>query len=160
MADYPRAPSAGALSLTGYAPTVYAGGVTVYEASTSMYHLGRKLSNVGLTSHTMYQSLSAYQIGYNIKVAVGVVPGNVTVVGFLVKSSDMDTGTPALVQSLYLGDTEVATGLTTGQGGTSGFIPCTPTALTAETTCYIKTTTAAATPAAGTVYVTAVYYST
>jgi len=159
MTDIPRAPTVGALALAGYAPTMYAGGVTVFDASTSMYHQGRKLSNVGLAAHTMYQSLTAYQLIVNIKVAVGVVPGNVTVIGFLVKSSDMDTGSAALVQSLYLGSTVVATGITTGQGGTSAFVPCLPTALTAETACYINTTTAAATPAAGTVYVTAIYYA-
>jgi len=159
MSDVPRAPSAGALALTTYAPTVYAGGVTVFEATSSMYHLGHKLSNRGLASHTMYQSLTAYQLIRNIKCAVGVIPGHVTVVGFAIKSSDMDTGTPALVQSIYIGATEVATGITTGQGGTTAFVPCTPTATTAETTVYINTTTAAATPAAGTIYVTAIYYS-
>ena len=159
MSDVPRAPTVGALAITTVAPTVWAGGITVVEAPASAYHLGHKLSNRGLASHTMYTALTVQNIILNIKTAVGVVPGNVTVIGFLVKSSDMDTGSPALVQSIYLGDTAVATGVTTGQGGTSAFVPCTPTALTAETTCYLKTTTAAATPAAGTVYVTAVYYS-
>jgi len=159
MTDVPRAPTVGAAAITGYAPGVYAGGVTVFEATASMYHQGHKLGNVGLASHTMYQSITALQLILNIKTAVGVVPGNVTVVGFAIKSSDMDTGSAALVQSLYIGDTEVATGITTGQGGTSAFVPCTPTATVAETTVYINTTTAAATPAAGTVYITAIYYS-
>lgn len=159
MTDIPRAPTAGAVAITGYAPGVWAGGVTSVEATSSMYRKQNKLSNTGLASHTMYKSLSVQELIYNIKVAVGVVPSNVTVVGFLVKSSDMDTGSAALVQSLYLGSTEVATGITTGQGGTSAFVPCTPTEVEAETTVYIKTTTSAATPAAGTVYVTAVYYS-
>jgi len=159
MSDFPFTPSAGAAALTGKAPTVYAGGVTVLEAAASAYRLAHKLSNVGLASHTMTRAFSAYEIAYNIKVAVGVVPDHVTVIGFLVKSTDMDTGTPALVQSIYLGDTEVITGVTTGQGGTSAFYACTPTALTAETQCSLKTTTAAATAVAGTVYVTAIYYS-
>jgi len=159
MANFPYAPTVGAAAITGYAPGVYAGGVTVFEAASSMYHQQHKLSNRGLASHTMYQSITALQLNLNIRVAVGVVPANVTVVGFAIKSSDMDTGTPALVQSIYIGSTVVATGITTGQGGTSAFVPCTPTATTAETTVYINTTTAAATPAAGTVYVTAFYYS-
>ena len=159
MTDIPRAPTVGAVAITGYAPGVYAGGVTVFEADSTMYHKQNKLSNTGLASHTMYKAITALQLIYNIKVAVGVVPSGVTVVGFLVKSSDMDTGSAALVQSLYLGSTEVSTGITTGQGGTSAFVPCTPTACTAETTVYIKTTTSAATPAAGTVYVTAIYHS-
>lgn len=159
MANFPYAPTVGAAAITGYAPVVYAGGVTVFDASSSMYHNQHKLGTRALASHTMYQSISALQLIVNIKVAVGVVPANVTVVGFMVLSSDMDTGTPALVQSLYIGSTVVATGITTGQGGTSAFVPCLPTATTAETPVYINTTTAAATPAAGTVYVTAVYYS-
>ena len=159
MTDIPRAPTAGALALTGYAPGVYAGGVTVFEATSSMYSKQNKLANTGLASHTMYKALTAQQIIKNIKTAVGVLPAGVTVVGFLVKSSDMDTGTPALVQELYIGATSVASGITTGQGGTSAFVPCTPTTTTDNTTVYINTTTAAATPVAGTVYVTAIYYS-
>ena len=36
MANFPYYPSAGALGITGNAPTIYAGGVTTFEASNSM----------------------------------------------------------------------------------------------------------------------------
>jgi hypothetical protein len=159
MADFPRAPTKGSAAIAGQIPAVYAGGHTVNAPTDSMWRAGIKLPTTGTVGFTMSRALSVTDIIKNIRTAVGVVPANVTVIGFIVKSADLDGGTPALVQSIYLGESVAVTGVTVGQGATAGIFPCVPTRVTADTPIYLNTTTAAATPQAGTVYVTALYHS-
>lgn len=90
-------------------------------------------------------------------VELGYLPENCTVVGFMVSATDMDTGSAALVFKLTLGAVDVVTGLTNGQAGTSTVNACVPQVLTARTKLQMNVTVVAATAAAGTVYVTALY---
>lgn len=87
----------------------------------------------------------------------GYVPANVTVYGFVVKATDMDVNvSPALVQKLTLGSTDLVSGITAGQSGGEGVFGCVPTTTTAKTKLSVAVTTAAATTAAGTFYVAAI----
>ena len=63
----------------------------------------------------------------------GYVPAGVTVIGFIVTATVMDTGTVAVVHSVLLGSTALVAGLTNAQAGTSGLYPCVPTTTTAAT---------------------------
>lgn len=87
----------------------------------------------------------------------GYVPANITVYGWLVQATDMDTNAaPALVQKITLGSTDLVTGITAGQSAGQAVYACTPTTVTAKTKVSVTNTTAAATAAAGTLYVTAI----
>lgn len=89
----------------------------------------------------------------NDVVEAGYIPANLTVYGVLYSPTDMDTnGSPALVQKVTVGSTDIVTGLTGGQSGAKTFVGCTPLTVTAKTKVSITSTTAAATAAAGTVY--------
>jgi hypothetical protein len=93
------------------------------------------------------------QLELNDVVEAGYTPANCTVYGVIYSPTDMDTNvSPALVQKVTVGSTDVATGLTGGQTGTKSFVGCTPLALTSKSKVSITSTTAAATAAAGTVY--------
>jgi hypothetical protein len=86
---------------------------------------------------------------------VGYLPPNVTCVGFFWKSDDLDTNaSPALAQKITIGSTDVATGLTYGQAGTGGVVVIEPVTVTSETLVKVTNTTAAATAAAGDVFIT------
>jgi hypothetical protein len=88
----------------------------------------------------------------------GYVPAGMTVVGFIYAPTDLDTnGSPAVVQKITIGSTDVATGLTGGQTGTASFVAIRPVSVTADTLVTVTTTTAAATAAAGTVNLTVLY---
>jgi hypothetical protein len=158
MSDVPVSPSAGAAALTGRAPTVDWQGAT-WPASELTLRNAVKLSNAGLAGMLYTKTFTVVELSKSTKAGIGYLPAGVTCVGFVVMSDDLDTGTAALVQSIFIGDTEVATGLTTGQAGTGGIFPCLPTRVDVATPIYFKTTTAAATRAAGSVSVTALYYS-
>lgn len=87
----------------------------------------------------------------------GYIPPNVTVYGFVVKATDMDTNvSPTLVQKITLGSTDLVTGITVGQSAGEGVFGCVPTTTTAKTKLTVTNTTAAATAAAGTLYVAAI----
>ncbi len=87
---------------------------------------------------------------------LGWIPANTTVPGFSIKATDMDTNvSPLLVQKLTLGSTDLVTSITYGQTGTDGYRACVPTRVTAKTKLVVNNTAAAATAAAGTLYVTA-----
>ena len=88
---------------------------------------------------------------------LGYVPAGVTVHGFIVTATDMDTGSAALVYTLRIGGTDKVTGVTTGQSAGSAVHWCTPTTTTALTVVDAKVTTAAATAAQGTVTVRVLY---
>jgi hypothetical protein len=91
-------------------------------------------------------------------VELGYLPANCTVVGFIVSSTDMDTNvTPLAVGKLTLGATDVVTAIADMKAGTSTFYACSPQALTAVTKLQWNTTAVAATAAAGTLDVTALY---
>lgn len=84
---------------------------------------------------------------------VGYLPKGVKIYGVIYRATDMDTNvSPALVHKVSAGSTDLVTGLTGGQTGTGLVAPCIPLELTADTLVTITSTTAAATGAAGTVY--------
>lgn len=160
MADFPFYPAAAALAVSEVTPTVLAGGHTVFAPEAGTYGQAFQVAQKALTAYTFTRELTLNNLIKNIKTAVGWLPPNVTVVGFIVRPDDLDTGgSPTIVQSLYIGDTVVATGITDAQGGTSTMIACLPTTTTTDTALYVNTTTSADTPAAGTFAVTALYYS-
>jgi hypothetical protein len=102
-------------------------------------------------------SYATTQLEINDVMEAGYLPANVTVYGFLVSASDMDTnGAPALSQKLTLGSTDLVTGITAGQAGTSAVYACAPTTITAKTLLKVTNTAAAATAAAGTLNVAAI----
>jgi len=101
-------------------------------------------------------SYSTSQNESNDVMEAGYLPANVTVHGFFVKATDMDTNvSPAVVHKLTLGSTDLVTGITAGQTGGQAVYACTPTTITEKTKLTVTTTTAAATAAAGTLYVSA-----
>jgi hypothetical protein len=84
---------------------------------------------------------------------IGYLPPDVTVYGVHYRPTDMDTnGSPALVHKVTVGSTDIVTGLTGAQTGTGQTVPCIPLRLTAKTAVTVTSTTAAATGAAGTLY--------
>lgn len=87
---------------------------------------------------------------------IGYVPANTTLIGFIYAPTDLDEGA-ALVQKITVGSTDVATGLTGGQGGTASFVAIRPVTVTTDTLVKVTSTTAAATGAAGTLHLTALY---
>lgn len=85
----------------------------------------------------------------------GYLPPNVKMLAVGWYPTDMDTGTPALVHKVTVGATDIVTGLTGAQAGTSSFTPVTNAArvlapTTTATKVIVTVTTAAATGAAGT----------
>ncbi len=118
-----------------------------------------KLPNKGVVAYPLTHTFTVPEMQKNVLVAFGYAPAEVTVFGFQVASADLDSGGTALVQAIYLGDTALVTGITTGTAGTSAFFPCVPTAITVPTVVYMKTTTAATTAAAGAVTIHAFYYA-
>lgn len=85
----------------------------------------------------------------------GYLPPNVKLLAVGWYPTDMDTGTPALVHKVTVGVTDVVTGLTGAQSGTSSLTPVTNAARvlapsTSPTLVIVTCTTAAATAAAGT----------
>ncbi len=78
-----------------------------------------------------------------------------TYYGVVYSPTDMDTNvSPALVQKVTVGSTDVATALTGGQTGSKTFVGITPITITVKTKVTVTSTTAAATAAAGTLYLT------
>ena len=88
---------------------------------------------------------------------LGTLPAGIVVHGFIVKATDMDTGSPALVYKLRIAGTDVVTGVTTGQSAGTAVHWCDPTTTTALSVVDGKVTTAGATPAQGTVTVRVLY---
>lgn len=76
-----------------------------------------------------------------------------TVYGVIYAPTDMDTNvSPAVVHKVTIGTTDVVTGLTGAQTGAKTYNAITPLVLTAKTLAKVTSTTAAATGAAGTLY--------
>jgi hypothetical protein len=102
-------------------------------------------------------SYATGQLELNDVMELGYLPDNVTIYGFLVKATDMDTNvSPTLVQKITVGSTDLVTGITAGQSGGNAVYACTPTTITSKTKVVVTNTAAAATAAAGTLYVTAI----
>jgi len=85
----------------------------------------------------------------------GYLPPNVKMLAVGWYPTDMDTGSAAVVHKVTVGSTDIVTGLTGAQTGTSSFTPVTNAArvlapATTPTLVVVNTTTAAATGAAGT----------
>jgi len=158
MADFPEAMLAGSLSLAGKVPTILAQGVTFPLASTVANNAFR-VPMRALTAFPMSHTFTVEELQKNVKTAFGWIPAGVTVIGFSVNSADLDSGGTALVQSIYIGTTELVTSVTTGVAGTTGVFACIPTEVDDPTICYMKTTTAATTAAAGAVTITPLYYA-
>lgn len=96
---------------------------------------------------------STTQNELNDVMQAGYLPAGVTVYGLIYSPTDMDTNvSPALVQKVTIGSTDVATALTGAQTGAKTFVGITPVTLTAKTLATVTSTTAAATAAAGTLY--------
>lgn len=131
------------------------------SVAASARRFGRKSGGVGLVGNPFTTAIATTSIDEQDDIVeLGYVPAGVTVVGFVVTATDLDTGgSPALVFKLLLGATDLVTLITVGQGGTGSFFGCVPTTTTAPTKVSMKVTTAAATPAAGTLYTTPVYFS-
>lgn len=92
------------------------------------------------------------QLELNDVMEAGYLPA-CTVYGVIYSPTDMDTNvSPAVVQKVTIGSTDVATGLTGAQTGAKTFVGITPLALTAKTLAKVTTTTAPGTAAAGTLY--------
>jgi hypothetical protein len=130
------------------------------SATRGSQRFGTKLSTNALTANVFTVPYLSTETQLNDVMEVGYIPAGVTVIGFFFASTDLDTGSPAVVQQILLGSTALVSGITCAQGGTADFFTCTPTATTAATLLKIKTTTAAATGAAGTVYLTPLYVNT
>lgn len=94
-------------------------------------------------------------------VELGYLPGNCTVLGFLIQTASLAAS--ALVYKIQVNGADVITGITTGGGGSSAgatsWIPGAPLAIPngAPQKVQIVITTVATTPAAGTFYLTPIY---
>jgi hypothetical protein len=88
---------------------------------------------------------------------IGYLPAGVVVHGFIVKSTDMDTGGPTLAYTLRLNGVDLVTGVTTGQAAATAVHWCAPTTTAGYEVVDAKVTAAATTPAQGTVTVRVLY---
>jgi hypothetical protein len=98
----------------------------------------------------------------NDGVNMGYLPEGVTLFGFSYYADDLDDGT-ALVAKITVGSTDVKTGITIGQADAKAthsltqFLSIDPITTTAETLVKVTFTTAAGTPAAGTLVLVPFY---
>jgi hypothetical protein len=93
------------------------------------------------------------QLEANDVMELGYLPSGCIVYGIVYSPTDMDTNvSPAVVQKVTIGSTDVATGLTGAQTGAKSFVGIVPQTLTAKTLAKVTTTTAPGTAAAGTLY--------
>lgn len=89
---------------------------------------------------------------------IGYLPKGVTVHGFIVTATDMDTNvSPALAYKLRVNAVDLVTGVTSGQAAGTTLYWCTPTATAGYEVVDAKVTVVSATPAAGTVTVRVLY---
>jgi len=111
---------------------------------------------LGGIGETMTKAYLTTELETNDVMEFGYIPAGVTLLGFIFKPSDLDTGTQ-LAQKITVGSTDVAASLTGGQTGAGSFVAITPMAVTAPTKVTMTCTTAAQTPAAGSISLTPVY---
>jgi len=125
-----------------------AGETTATTALNAPYELPAGLFLVPFSA-----AFATTQLELNDVVEMGYAPSGVTIYGVIYAPTDMDTNvSPAVVQKVTVGSTDIATGLTGAQTGAKSFAGCTPLALTAKSKVSITTTTVPGTAAAGTVY--------
>jgi hypothetical protein len=105
---------------------------------------------IHITSMTATYS-NTNQLETNDVMQVGYLPANITIYGLGVIATDMDTdGSPALVQKVTVGSTDIVTGITAGQSAGNVFYNVsTPYTTAAYDLVKVTTTTAAATGATG-----------
>lgn len=98
-------------------------------------------------------SYATTQLELNDVMELGYLPANCTCYGIVYSPTDMDTNvSPAVVQKVTIGSTDVATGLTGAQTGAKSFVGIVPITVTSKTLAKVTTTTVPATAAAGTLY--------
>jgi hypothetical protein len=101
----------------------------------------------------VHSLLATYTAATQLELAdvmqVAYLPANMTIYGVIVKASDLDTdGSPALVQKITVGSTDIVAGITAGQDGSSAVHVCTtPYTTAAYDLVKVTCTTAAATGA-------------
>lgn len=112
-----------------------------------------------LVGQTFSVALRTTDLATNDITGVGKVPANSTTLGFFLQTDDLDSnGSEALVWTVLIGSTSVQAGITNATAKAGTFFACTtPVTVTTDTIIYMKSTTAAATAAAGTVNITPVY---
>ncbi len=112
-----------------------------------------------LVAQPFTAALRTTDLATNDITGVGKVPANSTTFGFFFFTDDLDSGSEALVWSIYIGSTAVATGITNAVAKAGTFVACVggPITVTADTIIYLKATTAAATAVAGNAITTPIY---
>jgi hypothetical protein len=135
-----------------------AGETTVDLVPSSPSFVSKSVGQVVAQPFTV--ALRTTDLALNDITGVGKVPANSTTLGFHFFTDDLDSGSEALVWSIYIGTTAVATGITNAVAKAGAtYFPCItgPVTVTAETIVYLKATTAAATAVAGNCVLTPMY---
>lgn len=123
-----------------------------------------QLSNAALTGTVFSNLVATTEAELADVVQLGYIPAGVTVLGFFIATPDMDDST-GIVFKITVGSTDVLTGITTAVLGSvatqvpsvRAIIPYTTTAKTLVSVTF--TTAASGTAAAGTIYITPIYFS-
>lgn len=121
--------------------------------------IGKKVPFAALMANPWTLTYATTQLETADVMEAGYLPAGVTLIGFIYSPTDMDTAT-ALVQKITVGSTDVVTGLTGGQTGASSAVYFTPVVIADKTLVKVTTTTAAGTPAAGTLTLIPIYFTT
>ena len=124
-----------------------------------------KLTNPALSGTVFSNLVATTEAELADVVNLGYIPAGVTVIGFFIATPDMDSST-GIVMKITIGSTDVLTGVTTAVLGSvatqvpsvRAIIPYATTASTLVTTTF--TTAASGTAAAGTIYITPIYFAT
>lgn len=115
----------------------------------------------GLIAYYKTAEIATTQLETNDLTQISRLPPGAVLVGAILKTDDLDSnGSEALVWTLQVGDTAYKAGITNATAFAGTFIAGAPITTTTETAVYLKSTTAAATGAAGTVDLTLLYYTT
>lgn len=108
------------------------------------------VSGKALMIHEATASFGSSDNEVNDVMEVCYLPDGIKVYGLIVSATDMDTGTPAVVHKVTFGATDVVTGLTNAQAGTTTVHGIAPYTTSGYTLVKVTSTTAAAVGAAGT----------
>ena len=135
-----------------------AGETTTDLVTTAPLRTSRSAGELIAQVHTV--ALRTTDLATNDITGICKVPANSTILGFFFFTDDLDSGSEALVWSILIGTTVVASGITnaTAKAGAT-FFPCAggPQTVTADTVVSLKATTAAATAVAGNAVLTPIY---
>lgn len=134
-----------------------AGETTTDLVPTAPLLISKSVGQVVAQTHTV--ALRTTDLATNDITGVAKVPAAATVLGFYLFTDDLDSGSEALVWSIFIGATAVMTGITNAVAKVGTHFACTtgPLTVTADTIVYAKATTAAATPVAGNMVITPIY---